>query len=280
MSKHRKIYSELPKNQLNTLNLAGNTNKSNDNFIIGKSTGKYDDDMNYHKNYESSFDFNNDTKFSKIYVQPMGAGSPGKMAQYINANGENEDDSYNNNVNNIVIDHLPSGNGNSDNSSGIGMNKNKTENISYIETERELLSKRGSVDRNDKKIIAPLLLLKKRQSEKMSIAELTKSIIKEEEESPFEDELKFIGQFVQKETELENEHTTSEYFNSIKIDEIISCIFAFMGVGSGMIYYELKTNANEYAEDKEMLQLAINCSVIVISVAAFIFCTINIFILI
>ena len=53
--------------------------------------------------------------------------------------------------------------------------------------------------------------------------------------------MNFIRNFINNEEKLEDEHLTEEYFNSIFIDEMISTIFVGLSIGSGIIYYEIRT---------------------------------------
>jgi hypothetical protein len=111
----------------------------------------------------------------------------------------------------------------------------------------------------------------RRQTTQYNMERLTKEIMKEEEETPLEEELKFLHEFTVKENEIENEHQTMEYFYKIKVDEILACLFAFMGVGSGLIYHDLKTYGTNYTNNKELLNFAIILSLSIVSVSAFFF---------
>ena len=51
----------------------------------------------------------------------------------------------------------------------------------------------------------------------------------------------FLSKFLENEQCLEDEHLTEEYFNCIFIDEMISTIFVGLSIGSGIIYYEIRT---------------------------------------
>ena len=53
--------------------------------------------------------------------------------------------------------------------------------------------------------------------------------------------MNFIINLINNEEKLEDEHLTEEYFNSIFIDEMTSTIFVGLSIGSGIIYYEIRT---------------------------------------
>lgn len=110
--------------------------------------------------------------------------------------------------------------------------------------------------------------LNKRRSEiTKNIADLTKSIMKEEDEMPFEEELKFLEDFVKKETSMEDEYETQQHFIKIKIDEMVSFLYAFLAIGSALIYHELKNNGDKYALDLKTLDYAITIAILVVSVS-------------
>jgi hypothetical protein len=112
----------------------------------------------------------------------------------------------------------------------------------------------------------------KKQSGIFNISELTKTIMREEEDVPIEEELKFIEEFLIKETQQENEYETSEYFKRIEVDEVVSFILAAIAVGSGMLYHEFKSNGKKYTKDEDLLNFAIYTSLNVVTANVFLFC--------
>lgn len=100
------------------------------------------------------------------------------------------------------------------------------------------------------------------------------NIMKDEAEKELPCELKFIEERLKEETKLEEEHDTKEYFMKTNIDEVIAFIFAFMGIGSGMVYrqlWTLKKTANQSGLDSQQLELAIFLSLIIVSTNLFFF---------
>lgn len=115
----------------------------------------------------------------------------------------------------------------------------------------------------------------KRASSK-GLSELTKSIMKEEEDIPLEEELKFIADFICQETAVENEYQTAEYFRSTQLDEIVSCLLALIAVGSGIIYYEIKSS--DVITDQNFKDSVMYGMLLVISINVFLFCKLMFFI--
>ena len=86
----------------------------------------------------------------------------------------------------------------------------------------------------------------------------------------------FIRNFLKNEEKLEDEHLTEEYFNCIFIDEMISTIFLVLTLGSGIIYYEIRTCSPLICEKYDFYDTIINISLIFVSfgVLGFFFCLI------
>lgn len=75
---------------------------------------------------------------------------------------------------------------------------------------------------------------------KNTVRELYLSDHFKELDEGLEPELKFIEDQIRKEKALEDEHLTTQYFNKIKVDEIIAFLFASLSIGSGFLNHEIK----------------------------------------
>ena len=104
-----------------------------------------------------------------------------------------------------------------------------------------------------------------------SLSEMTKHIMKEED-IPFEEELKFVEEFLKSEGLVENEHATSEYFVTFQIDEFVAFLFAMISVGSGVIYHELKLNGKLMKINETLLNMVMFTALNMVSVSAALFC--------
>ena len=62
----------------------------------------------------------------------------------------------------------------------------------------------------------------------------------------------FLSNYLKNEQNLEDEHLTEEYFNTVFIDEMISTLFVALSLGSGIIYYETRT-----CSEKNVMNLVI-----------------------
>lgn len=151
----------------------------------------------------------------------------------------------------------------------LNVSKNRDEN--YIMSSKKSINNQNGIDSS---VIFQRAIEKRRSTYNRGLADLTKSLIKEEEETPYEEELKFLEDFIKKETALEEEHETDQYFSKIKIDEMISFIYAFLAIGSALVYHELKTNGADYALDPNVLESAIMISILVVSASVGCFCII------
>ena len=75
--------------------------------------------------------------------------------------------------------------------------------------------------------------------------------------------MNFIINFINNEEKLEDEHLTEEYFNSIFIDEMTSTIFVGLSIGSGIIYYEIRTCNPlkcKFEYNNEIINISVSCA--------------------
>ena len=82
----------------------------------------------------------------------------------------------------------------------------------------------------------------------------------------------FLSKFLEYDQCLEDEHLTEEYFNTVFIDEMISTLFVALSIGSGIIYYEIRTCSENKCHEFGCFDDVINISLIsvTIGVAGFI----------
>ena len=79
--------------------------------------------------------------------------------------------------------------------------------------------------------------------------------------------MSFLKKFLDKENELEDEHLTEEYFNSIFIDEMISTVLVAISILSGILFNEIKFNTKLHDEDLDYYNKLNNIILIIISIS-------------
>ena len=76
----------------------------------------------------------------------------------------------------------------------------------------------------------------------------------------------FLSNYLKNEQNLEDEHLTEEYFNTVFIDEMISTLFVALSIGSGIIYYETRTCSEIKCNEFGYFDKVINISLISVSI--------------
>ena len=76
----------------------------------------------------------------------------------------------------------------------------------------------------------------------------------------------FLTNFLENEQNLEDEHLTEVYYNTLFIDEMISTLFVALSIGSGIIYYETRTCNDKKCYKFGYFEDVINISLISVSI--------------
>ena len=84
-------------------------------------------------------------------------------------------------------------------------------------------------------------------------------------------EMKFLNDYLESEYANEDEHQTSEYFVSVSLDEMVCALFAILSIGSGIIYYEVRTCKEECDEFSAQREKAEKCALAFVSVGVLLF---------